>query len=973
MELTHHHFPAFFRAVHGHEPFPWQRRLVAEWLDAAELDRKDVWPDVLDLPTASGKTAALDAAVFHLALRADEPWRSAIRIAFVVDRRIVVDSAYTRAQKISRALGDPSSVATGRTVVEEVARRLGQLAGPESPPLVAARLRGGAPLEHVWARTPTQPTILCSTVDQIGSRLLFRGYGVSNSMRPIHAGLLGDGALVLLDEAHLSEPFRQTLSALRTVGKAAVRAVLLTATPGIQAGRKFGGLKEEDRVHPVLQPRIGAAKRVRLELVKESLDDAAEPFARAAQKMQQQLQKQGIPAPAIGVVVNRVRLAREIHEQLKTDEEVESILMIGRARGVDRDRIAERLQPLCTGAETDRNRREKPTLIVATQCLEVGVDLDLDGLVSQAASLDALRQRFGRLQRGGRPSDGMGAILALKEDIGKRTDDPVYGDRIHKTWSALNKIAHRKTMDFGAEALDATLAHTGAPVAELAAPNADAPIMMPAYTELWAQTSPIPQSDPEVGLFLHGAERGIAEVSVLWRDDILETDLKEDIGKTDLGELLTLVPPRASETIQLPLWTVKRWLSSTDGGDSALDQVADAPQKEGDAPPVYRRTALRAFRWAGPGHPRTAVVRPADIHPGDLLVVPADYGGCDEFGWNPTRTEAVCDVGEEAAKPYRSRRHAVRLRRSRLGKSWGRVSDVLASDDAGAGKELVHQLLEALDDETRDPAELVSVRESLRAMTDARHTITSHHPYGDDGVVLSAARGLGGTVPLESSAPTTEDATLSHVSAGPVSLDDHACHVAEQAEQFARTLRLPCAMAQDLRLAAFLHDAGKSDPRFQTLLAGGDAWNAPTDSVLAKSGHWPTPGSWSRAGLPDGWRHEALSVRLARRHPRFPEAHDPALVLWLIGTHHGHGRPLFGFADPASDTKPHPAMGVATWPLRTDEPGPNSLAFNFDGADWPALGQVLQQRYGVWRLAFLEAVLRLADHRASQDEEKGRT
>ncbi len=51
--------------------------------------------------------------------------------------------------------------------------------------------------------------------------------------------------------------------------------------------------------------------------------------------------------------------------------------------------------------------------------LEVDVDLDLDGLVTQAASLDALRQRFGRLNRAGRPLHAEGTIIALADDIAK--------------------------------------------------------------------------------------------------------------------------------------------------------------------------------------------------------------------------------------------------------------------------------------------------------------------------------------------------------------------------------------------------------------------------------------------------------------------------------------------------------------------------------------------------------------------------
>ena len=62
MNLQSEHFADFFRAVHKHDPYPWQQALVDR------LAETDTWPDVLELPTSSGKTAALDAAVFHYAL-----------------------------------------------------------------------------------------------------------------------------------------------------------------------------------------------------------------------------------------------------------------------------------------------------------------------------------------------------------------------------------------------------------------------------------------------------------------------------------------------------------------------------------------------------------------------------------------------------------------------------------------------------------------------------------------------------------------------------------------------------------------------------------------------------------------------------------------------------------------------------------------------------------------------------------------
>jgi CRISPR-associated endonuclease/helicase Cas3 len=199
-QLHPEEFTTFFHAVHGYEPFPWQSRL------AQRVFAKG-WPKALDVPTGAGKTAAIDIAVFHLALESDcgTARRAPVRILFVVDRRLIVDEAYDRAKKVAQALTGASD-----DMLARVARRLCLLAEDPRQPLAVTRLRGGVPKDSDWVRTPAQPTVVVSTVDQVGSRMLFRGYGVSDTMKSVHAGLLGADALLLLDEAHLSQPFVQT-------------------------------------------------------------------------------------------------------------------------------------------------------------------------------------------------------------------------------------------------------------------------------------------------------------------------------------------------------------------------------------------------------------------------------------------------------------------------------------------------------------------------------------------------------------------------------------------------------------------------------------------------------------------------------------------------------------------------------------------------------------------------------------------
>jgi CRISPR-associated endonuclease/helicase Cas3 len=1027
--LTHDDFVAFFTAIWGVNPFPWQRDLLQRLATGKDILRgylgeRGQWPNVLDLPTGSGKTAALDIAVFHLVLEAaNGPDRCApLRIAFVVDRRLIVDDAFARAERLCKALGwslledqdvrelearSPELAndihrARAEPVVKHAALRLCKLAGPDQPPLIARSLRGGAPREDDWVRTPVQPTILCSTVDQVGSRLLFRGYGVSDRMKPIHAGLLGSDCLILLDEAHLSEPFRQTLAAmkrLRAPDTAPFGFAVLTATPGNNDERLFE-LGAKDYSNPTLSARIMASKPARLiEITSRQGADAAlrrvEVICAEATAALAKL-KSNIVSPALGVVVNRVARARAVFEQLKQELGPQAVkLIIGPARAVDRDRRAGELAPIRTAQTKLRSEMAEPLVVVATQTIEVGVDIDFDGLITEAAALDALRQRFGRLNRAGRDIAVEAVVVVHKDDISSKADDPVYGDRIAKTWTKLQQLASAANgvVDFGIEAFRRRVDQREA--ATLSAPSVDAPIFLPAYADLWSQTSPIPNADPEAALFLHGADRTPATVQIVWRADVDEQrDLRPAIEdravRARLIELFKLVPPRSTEAIEVPLWAARSWLRRTgiEQGDFS-DAIEHSPEADEE-----RATGRPAFRWAGEDSDSTDVVQAIGLRNGDLIVVPATYGGCDEWGWNPSSNKPVIDVAEEAAWPYRARRFAVRVTPELIIQGFRRgrpEQQPLATPDASTDRVAVllatyrdHSAARLLDAilNLNLPDEL---KVNLHALTRARsRRLERVFPYdageAPRGLVLIASRGIAepeaqnrGAYAAQTALaalPATESDDLSGASDTAVSLVGHCHEVRAWAESFTVRAGLSENQSYDIALAAFLHDLGKADPRFQAFLAGGDPFGPDADEPLAKSGQTRLPlGASVRAGLPDYWRHEALSVRLAMLHPDFTQAHDCALVLWLIGTHHGHGQPLFPHADPQDFTKrrlelPSELGGVLTL---DGVPGPQSLAFDFGGRDWTQLFQLLKEKYGVWGLARLGAFVRLADHRASED------
>lgn len=1000
-------FHAFHAAVHdGKGPFAWQQRLLEQ------IVKEKRWPQVLDLPTGSGKTTCIDIALFALALDADnrveERWCPR-RIAMVVDRRIVVDQVAERGRKLLRAL----MTSTDKTVVA-VAGRLRLLTRTGEEPLGVFTLRGGIPKDDGWARTPDQPLVIASTVDQIGSRMLMQGYGVSQGMKPVHAGLLANDTLLLLDEVHLSEPFRQTLDQLarlrtRFTGtglKTRFSHAFLSATPGAGTDTPFALLDEEKTPDSPLGPRLHARKPVCL----VEVDDRAALEKACVEQAKALLGRHR----TIAVVVNRVAsasvIAQQLAESLGSDATV--TLLTGRMRPLDRDDLLRELLP---AVQTGRERSDDSPkrVIVGTQCIEAGADFDFDALITEAASLDSLRQRFGRVDRLGKYGNAEGIIVwdncaKLKEELKRRgakaslaDDDPIYGtaivetvkwfkaqekDRPKKLKDELKKLkdAAKKLkgdekqqaeacltmmmqVDFGVLAL---VVPTGDDLIKLLAPKPNAPTLLPAYLDLWAQTSPAPSQLPDVGLWLHGPNSGPADVQVIWRADLSVNALQNgDIGKATA--IVAAIRPSSLEALSLPFVTARAWLANQpthDLGDTEGASPNDSTE------PMKGRCALR---WKGE---ETGIVHATTLKPGDTIVVPASYGGTRAGCFDATSLVPVTDRAEQAeflarARPVLRLHPAVveslglPLALDEPDEARAALGRLAANGDWPAWKRLWAQKL------AKGRGWLVVPGDPSWTVLDAKRV-----PIADLRLALRTEETVEDGVEL------TTDGDDSFHAGRAVTLGEHSSDVERLAREYAIRCGLGAWLGEHIALAAWLHDIGKADRRFQLMLRGGSEIEFFKDETLWAKSAMP-PGAreahrlaQQKSGYPRGTRHEVQSLAMVQGRSEMlqeclkkcdaTKEADLDLVLHLIASHHGYCRP---FAPVVIDKAP---VDIALMKHQSTVSGSIDFAATTSKHDLHRLDAPIADRfwsliekYGWLELCWMEAILRLADHRASEEEQ----
>ncbi len=995
-------FEDYFRCLWGYVPFPWQKELTRC------IESKGKWPEVIEVPTAAGKTALVDIAVYALAMR----WKAAAtRIFFVVDRRIVVDEAKERADQINCKIEkDPQ--------LSDIKERLIAISDTEQP-LHISGMRGGMPLETAWAKSPTQPTICLTTVDHLGSRLLFRGYGVSQRMAPIHAGLAATDSLIILDEAHLSEPFRQTLELLKlyrsdkwcqTKVDGPLQVSFMSATlPSEEIEEekvfRFKETYREEEASPILKKRLKASKQAKLIKVgdwkppakkasnsekshwKDQESERKRAFVSQVFETARESLKLEYQPRVIGVILNRVGTARAVHDRLsdliKSESlEADTILLTGRCRPIDRDRlIAKHWDQI--KANRQRSPEDRLIFVVATQCIEAGANIDFDALVTEVASMDALRQRFGRLDRLGCLGQTKAWIVTRSDSVANGSKDPVYEDALYHSFKLLKKAKERAKkqkknageIGFGIDEFIDEFKLNKLPDGEWAeclGPRKKAPVLMPAHLDYFAQTNPRPAPDPDPAVFLHGPKTEPADINLVWRVDLPDES-------NQCIETLSLVPPSSAEALPLPLWVVKKWLL---GGESHRDfsdiegdgagENRENLQNKGELPNpivIWRGKKKKESIHISQNSQKKALIE--QLRPGDTVVVRSPAGGVDQYGWNPSSKGSVADIADIAYSRQKGR-PTLRLHSSLLD-SW-KEPDQDVSDEERVN---LFRMLNSLQLDETDEEESFScdkAREVLSALDKCRwlksdirklaRNLNSegfrHRAYLDgSGWIVTSQKKL-----KEEPVYLWEDEDSSFTEIKHRELKAHIKDVEDVLKVWLEKLHFCEPVRNALKSFPRLHDLGKVDPRFQDFLYGGRYEGAGKPLIAKSEDERLTKeeflSRWKDCGLPKDWRHELVSLDVIGQNRSYLNGMKGTsldLLKHLIATHHGFCRAM----TPMINDDHPPAVSFENLTFQPEK----RTAWHHLGSGLIDQFASLQRQFGWHGLAFLEAIVRLADHVAS--------
>lgn len=935
--ITRDEFGDFFAALDAalnedpkgerkHYPFSWQEEVLDH------ICEHGVWPERINAPTGSGKSSVVDIHLFANALAAvGAAPRVPRRLCVTVGRRALVDNQVDRAYKIlecmEKALADESGESDILRRVDEALQSFQTRNDKQgNDPFEVGHIRGELSNRTLPVTDISACAIIAATPDMYGSRALFRGYGSTKAARPRETALLAMDTVMVLDEAHMNRQLLHTTQRIAQLQKREVnlgvptlQVVETTATPSTEDSESTTlGVDIEALDKPndkELHRRVYSHKELMLHPIDKwdgkpgnaatvnAAVDAIKKFL-----AHREASEGSEEAHTIGCIVNHVRTAIAIKEALVKNKVLEKAkevqLLVGRMRPYDLENLQAEHSGLFT-TEGDKSVK----VVVATQTLEVGIDVDFADLVTELAPASSLVQRFGRVNRLGRRKDSKVVVIEPASGDSVKKDAPPY-----KAVDLSNAYAWLEALN-GAENPSVN------PAAMVKNPPVQSSperllYQRPEWPDLleFSRTDENPYDEPDLDLWLHDSlDAETAMGGVIVRDNLpSNTSAAMEILKT------SYFAPSDRETFPANL--------------KILQEILDYQDEHGVKPRkfLYRQGEISLWQDADHGAESSQSLAPGDVLLLDMGSVPFTNQGIAV-----TQRELPSKKDELKAVPF-------------LDDAELYVAELYVYEKCADREKHFREYLglspeeaaELLDSQSTDGKKMIASELSTEA-EGGQEVIAWYADVTDD------KKSIEGSDIAQELAPTD-----------PVLLDDHQNDVAERTRQLAENLGLAPEFSEALELAAKYHDEGKRDLRFQQML-GAD----PDADALAKSGHRSVAEAYrarSRSALPRGWRHEQLSALMVAASPEKVGEHRD-LVLRIIGCSHGHGR--FSFAHDAGFL-----LKEGYLPEGTDYEALKEQATRlFNVGYWDNLMEQTSRTYGPYATAYLEAVERAADAQISRE------
>lgn len=929
--ITRDEFGAFFAALDAalndepkgerkHYPFGWQEEVLDH------ICEHGVWPERINAPTGSGKSSVVDIHLFANALAAvGAAPRVPRRLCVTVGRRALVDSQADRAREILRRMNEVLADESGEPdILRRVAEALQSFQTRNDDqriaPFEVGHIRGELSNRDLPVTDISACAIIAATPDMYGSRALFRGYGSTKAARPRETALLTMDTVMVLDEAHMNRQLLHTTQRIAELQKREVnlgvptlQVVETTATPSTEdSGSTTLGVDFEALDSPndeKLRDRVYSHKELMLHPIdkwdgKPGNSPTVNAAVDAIKKFlaHREAGESSEKAHTIGCIVNHVRTAIAIKEALvknkviEKEEEVQ--LLVGRMRPYDLQKLQKKHRKLFT-TEGDKSVK----VVVATQTLEVGIDVDFADLVTELAPASSLAQRFGRVNRLGHRTDSKVVVIEpASSDLVKKDAPPYKAVDLSNAYGWLEALNGAENPSVNPAAMVKNPPVQSSPERLL--------YQRPEWPDLleFSRTDENPYDEPDLDLWLHDSlDAETAMGGVIVRDNLpSNTSAAMEILKT------SYFAPSDRETFPANL--------------KILQEILDYQDEHGVKPRkfLYRQGEISLWQDADHGDENNQ-----SLAPGDVLILDTGSIPFTNQGIAVTQRELPSKKEELKAVPFLNGTLYVYEKcadreedfREYLGLSPGEVAELLDTQSAKGEKRIASELTT----EAEDGQEVIAW---YAKVTDDKESVEG------------------------------SDIAQELVLAGPVLLDDHQNDVAERTRQLAENLGLAPEFSEALELAAKYHDEGKRDLRFQQML-GAD----PDADALAKSGHRSVAEAYrarSRSALPRGWRHEQLSALIVAASPEKVGEHRD-LVLRIIGCSHGHGR--FSFAHDAGFLLKEGYLPEGT----DYEALKEQATRLFNVGYWDNLMEQTSRTYGPYATAYLEAVERAADAQISRE------